>query len=63
MKTNEVITRICTDLQDKYGDIVEYVVVQHIIENVLSDYDVTEKTKAIATLDNMNEKIFMYIAT
>lgn len=63
MKTNEVVTRVCTDLQDKYGNIIEYIEVQHIIENVLSDYDVAKKTKAIATLDNMNEKIFMYLAT
>lgn len=63
MKSNEIVIRICSGLQAEYGEIIEYLKVQSIIDEALSEYDIAGKPKALAVLDNMNEAISAYITT
>lgn len=63
MKHEELTIRITAKLDKMYGDTINVIRVKKAIEEILYDYDVTEKTTALALLNNMNDLIMMYIAT
>lgn len=63
MKHEEATIRIIEKLDKIYGDAINPMKVRKIIEEVLNDYDVNEKTTAIALLNNMNDLTMLYMVT
>ncbi len=63
MRTEEATIKIVSKLDRLYGSLINQQKVKAIIEEVLYDYDITPKETAIATLDNMNDMILLYLAT
>lgn len=62
-KTDEAIIRILDRLSNLYTDSFRVQETRSILETILNDYDITQKCTAVATLDNMPEKIFLYLAS
>ena len=61
MRKDEVIIRIIGKLDDTYGDIINQQEIKQIIESVLYDYDVTTKITALVPMNNMQDKMKLYL--
>lgn len=63
MSISEVTVKMIDRLGQAYGDLIDQQEVRQMIEEVLYDYDITPKETLPATLDDMNEKAYMYLAS
>lgn len=59
---NEIIVKIIGRLDLEYGNLIDQQKVRSIIEEVLYGYNITSKETLPATLDDMQEKVMLYIA-
>jgi len=63
LRKDEATIRIIGKLDLAYGDIFDQRKVRMIVEEVLYDYELVPMSKELALLDNMNDKIMLYLAT
>lgn len=63
MKSQEVAIRIVGKLDLLYGDVFDQAKVRQAVEEVLYDYDIKTKETSLAVLDNMPNRILLYLAT
>lgn len=63
MKSQEATIRIIEKLDLLYPGLFDQAKVRQAIEQVLYDYNITPKETLPAVLDNMSDKIFLYLAT
>lgn len=63
MKSQEVMIRIVGKLDLLYGNLINQEEVKKIIEEVLYDYEIGEKGNTLATIDNMDNMILIYLTT
>ena len=59
---NEVVLKIVGKLDLLYGNSIDQKEVRDAIEEVLVKYEITPKSTEIATIDDMQDKIMLYIA-
>ena len=62
-RTDEAIIKIVSGLESLYGDGVKLQKTRSMLELIFSNYNVTEKSTALTVLEDMPEKIFLYIAS
>lgn len=62
MNTNEATVKIIGKLDLVYGDIIDQQQAREIIESVLYDYNLTPKETLPAVIDDMSDKIMLYLA-
>lgn len=60
---NEATIRIVSKLDLEYGDLIDQQKVRQIIEEVLYDYELTMKETLPAIIDNMSDRILLFLAT
>lgn len=60
---NEIIVEIVGNIGAVYGDIIEQPKIRQIVEQSLYNYNITPKETLPAVIDDMREKIFLYLAT
>jgi len=63
MKHDEAIIRIVNQLDMIYAETIDPARVRRIVEEILYDYDVTEKETSLALIGNMDHLIMLYLAT
>lgn len=63
MKSQEAVIRIVSKLDKMYPSSFDLARVRQAVESILYDYDVNTKITALAVLDNMEDRILMYLAT
>ncbi len=63
MNSQEAIVRIIGKLDLAYGDVFDQKVVRSILEEVLYKYELTPKETSLALLDDMDDKMMLYLAT
>lgn len=63
MSANEATIKIVSRLDQLYGNLIDQQRVRQIVEDVLYGYDLSPKETLPATLDNMGDKILLYLAT
>ena len=61
MRTDEVIIRIINEIDIVYGDKINQQEIKQIIENVLYDYDVSTKITALVPMNDMQDKMKLYL--
>lgn len=61
MRKDEAIIKIINKLDIMYGDIINQQDVRMALEEVLYDYEVTEKTTALVPMNNMQDKMQLYL--
>lgn len=62
-RTDEAIIKIVASLELLYGDVIRPQETRTMLESILSSYDITEKSTALTVLDDLPEKIFLYLAS
>lgn len=62
MRSGEVVIRIIKQLDKEYSDVINQQKVRQIIEGVLYDFDVTPKTTALALVNDMKDKMMLYLS-
>ena len=62
-KTDEAILRMVNGLESLYGDTFNPYKTRTLLQEILYRYDINEKCTALATLDDMQEKMFLYLAS
>lgn len=60
---NEATIKIVSRLDLLYGDLIDQQKVRQVVEEVLYEYDLTPKETLPAVLDNMGDRILLYLAT
>lgn len=60
---NGVIVEIVSNIGELYGDIISQPKVRQIVEQALYSYNIAPKETLPAVLDDVREKIFLYLAT
>lgn len=63
MKSQEAVIRIVGKLDMLYGDVFDQAVVRQAVEEILYDYTVEDKETSLAVMDNMPDRILLYLAT
>ena len=63
MKTNEATIKIVSKLHLMYGNLIDQQRVKMMIEKELYEYLITDKETSIAVIDDMGDKILLYLAT
>lgn len=63
MRKNEVIIRVVDKLDEMYGDSINQQDVKQVIEGILYNFDVTTKETALALVNDMQDKMMLYLAT
>lgn len=60
---NEATIKIVSKLDLLYGDLIDQQKVRQVVEEVLYEYELTPKETLPAVLDNMGDRILLYLAT
>lgn len=60
---NEATIKIVSKLDLIYGNLIDQQKVRQVVEEVLYEYDLTPKETLPAILDNMGDRILLYLAT
>lgn len=63
MKKEEAIVRIVGKLDLQFGDVLDQRKVREIIEEVLYEYDLVSTSRELMLVNNMQDKIMLYLAT
>ncbi len=63
MNSQEAVIRIVGKLDMLFGDAFDQGKVRQAIEEILYDYDITPKETLPAVMDNMKDRMFLYLAT
>lgn len=63
MKSQEAVIRIVSKLDKMYPSSFDLARVRQAVESILYDYEVNTKITALAVMDNMEDRILMYLAT
>lgn len=63
MRKDEVIVRIINRLDEMYGGIVNLHNIKSELDNILYDFDVTPKSTALVPINNMQDRIMLYLAS
>ena len=62
-RTDEAIIKTISGLESLYGDAINLQKTRAMLEFIFSNYEITEKSTALTVLDDMPEKIFLYLAS
>lgn len=62
-RTDEAIIKVISGLESLYGDTIDPQRTRGLLEQIFSGYDITDKSTALTVLDDMPEKIFLYLAS
>lgn len=62
MRKDEVVIKIVDALHIEFGDTINMGKTRNIIEDILYNYNVKDAETALATLDDMPDKILLYLA-
>lgn len=60
---NEATIKIVSKLDLIYGNLIDQQKVRQVVEEVLYEYELTPKETLPAVLDNMGDRILLYLAT
>lgn len=63
MRKDEAVIRIIGKMDLAFNDLLDQKKVREIVEEVLYDYELVPISKEIAIIDNMNDKIMLYLAS
>lgn len=63
MRKEEAIIRIIGKLDLMYGNVIDQRKVREVIEGVLYDYDLNPAERGLVVLNDMRDKILLYLAT
>jgi integrase/recombinase XerD len=64
IKTDEVIIKIVSKLESEYGNVINLYKTKELLEEVLFEYDVVDKEKALIIVNSdLQEKIFLFLAS
>lgn len=61
MRKDEVIIRIINRLDEAYGNLINKQEIKRMMEEVLYDYDVTTKITALVPMNDMQDKMKLYL--
>lgn len=62
MRKDEVIIRIVNKLDEMYGDVINMNHIKSELDNILYDFDITPKSTALVPMNNIQDRIMLYLA-
>lgn len=63
MKSQELMVKILGQLDLMYGNVIDQQEVRKAIEHVIYDYNITDKETLPATVNDINDKIYIYVTS